>query len=658
MQAIKPYGSVANRLWPTLRTARRSDRRLLDAIRQRARAIEGCAKSNLLQHADALRSRLQSEKSNLPSRAAVIESFALTAEALRRTTGKIYYDCQLLGGLVLSTGAIAEMQTGEGKTITCGLAATLYGFAGRGVHVATTNAYLAERDQEELAPILAQLGLTSSLITNDQTPAQKREAYLCDVTYGTGYEFGFDFLRDQLTLRNRPRLPLGTRFLGRLRGLEAEPFVLMQRPLAFAIIDEADSVLIDEAATPLILSGGEATSKPAVEVYEFAMQLADRLDSESEYEVDSVKRVVKLSQQGWSRVHRDLTPTIQQQLQRPWSQYIEQSLHAKWMLKRDVDYVVANDAVVIVDANTGRLHEERKWRSGLHQAIETREGVELTEEREIEARITRQRYFDFYEQVAGMTGTVAGNEAELMEFYRLAVVKIERNLPSGRETIRSRYFADQPSKFRAIVADSLERACAGQPVLIGTRTITQSRELAEAFSAEISRPAEQGVSEFTRSQSPTLLNGTQDQDEAAIISKAGQSGRITIATNMAGRGTDIKLAADARSAGGLHVIVAEHQDSPRVDRQLIGRAARQSDPGSCQFYVAADDEIIARHDPRLQKMLQRTADRETGECTMNFDRHIRALQERIERSAFLSRKRMVLQDRWMESVQEAVAEMV
>ncbi len=341
-------------------------------------------------------------------------------------------------------------------------------------------------------------------------------------------------------------------------------------------------------------------------------------------------------------IHQRLTPEVQQELQRPWPQYIEQALHARYLLERDVDYVVADNQVVLVDQNTGRLHPDRKWRSGLHQAIEAKEQVALTAEREIEARITRQRYFGFYDQVAGMTGTAAGNEAELMTFYHLPVVKIERNQPSRRIRLPSRYFDGCRAKYSAIVKDVVDRVVSGQPVLVGTRTIHQSREIASMLES--------------CGQRHTVLNGTQDENEAEVIAQAGRPGQVTIATNMAGRGTDVRLQPESVNAGGLHVVVAEHHDSPRVDRQLIGRSARQSDPGSCQFFVAADDELIQRYDPKLGEAIRRAA-ATSGESTVRFDRQIDALQNRVERIHFVARRKMVVHDHWIESVQESVAKL-
>lgn len=639
---IRSYRRFTDRFWTRTREIRESDHEVLREIRIRAGQLANETQEHLSEAASVLREEIQTSAITLLARSTVIESFALTAEALRRATGKVYYDCQLLAGLVLATGAIAEMQTGEGKTITCGLPAILYGMTGKGVHVATTNAYLAERDHEEMLPVFQQLGISSALVASDQGLAEKQVVYSQDITYGTGYDFGFDFLRDQLTMRNKTELPLGTRFLGRLRGMKNNEPSLMQRPLAFAIIDEADSVLIDEATTPLILSGAGGSTKPSQEVYQRAMWQSNQLQEKVDYEVDDVKKSIRITDQGWNTLHQELPATIQSSLQRPWSQYVEQALRASLMLHRDIDYVVERDQIILVDQNTGRIHDERKWRSGLHQAIETKEGVPLTEEREIEARITRQRYFGFYESVAGMTGTAQGNEAELLEFYRLPVVNIPRNKPSGRRTLPARYFSNKDAKYAAIVDDVVARVDGGQPVLVGTRSITQSRELSELLSS--------------RNQQHTLLNGTQDENEADIVATAGQAGQIMIATNMAGRGTDIRLDEDAQQAGGLHVVVVEHHDSPRVDRQLIGRSARQSDPGSCQFFVAADDEIITRYDAQLAKKIVASAGN-NGESSVGFDQEVAALQKRIEQINYVARRKLVVHDRWIESVQESVAKL-
>jgi len=645
MSLLTPHLSILDRFWHRQRQPRSSDYELVKMIRLRADQFESSSDEELLAASGQLRDVVQAGEVELLAIETVVESFALTADALRRVHGKVYYDVQLLGGLVMASGGIAEMQTGEGKTITCGLPSVLYAMTGKGVHVATTNAYLAARDFEEMVPIYESLGLTSALISSDQDATEKRRAYLRDITCGTGYEFGFDFLRDQLTMRNRPAMPLGARFLSRMRGYEADGVVTMQRPLHFAIVDEADSVLIDEAATPLILSGAGNATVADQELYLAAMHTADALVEDEHFEIDEVKKLITMTDAGWTVIHKNLPEEIQAELQRPWSLYIEQALRAQLFLVRDTDYVVHDGEIVIVDQNTGRLHDERKWRSGLHQAIEVREGCSLTDEREIEARITRQRYFKFYDAVSGMTGTATGNEPELLEFYNLPVVKIPRNKPSGRTTIAARYFGDAQSKYLAIAQDTSLRALTGQPVLIGTRTINQSRQISEIL-------LQQEVEHF-------VLNGVQDLSESIVIGEAGVSGRITIATNMAGRGTDIRLSEDSKLAGGLHVTVVEHHDSPRVDRQLIGRSARQSDPGSCQFFICAQDEIIQRYDPALGVEMQKNALRtdKKGECGRSYDNEIRALQQRIEKLNFNDRREMVVHDNWIESVQESVAKL-
>ena len=509
MSYFKPYQSVFDRFWPRVFQTRHCDRQLVRAIRARTKEIKLVDEASLEDLANELRQRINSG-ADVMSTEIMVEAFSLATEAVRRIHGKIYYDVQLLGGLALASGSIAEMQTGEGKTITCGLAAVLYGLTGRGVHVATTNDYLAQRDHEELLDVFRTLGITTGLVHSEMDTAAKRLAYQCDVTYGTGYDFGFDFLRDQLALRNQSQSPLGSRFLGRLRGFELRGTNVLQRKLAFAIIDEADSVLIDEAATPLILSGASGIARPVPEVYLHAMQLAGELKENHDYELDRISRSLVLTETGFKRVHQNLPLKVQRHLQRPWSSYVEHALHARHLLHPDSDYVVEDDQVIIVDQNTGRLHEERKWRSGLHQAVEMKEGVTLTDEREIEARITRQRYFRFYEKISGMTGTANGNQAELREFYQLPVVQIPRNQPSQRKCLTSRFFVNADSKLEAIATEALQRSRLDQPVLVGTRNIGQSRQLSELL--------------MQRNIGHAVLNGIQDESEAEVIARAGGSG--------------------------------------------------------------------------------------------------------------------------------------
>ncbi|MCL4112624.1 UNVERIFIED_CONTAM: hypothetical protein GTU68_044010 [Idotea baltica] len=540
-------------------------------------------------------------------------------EAVVRTQKKTYYDVQLLAGLVLASGAIAEMQTGEGKTLVTALPAFLHGLTGNGVHVATTNDYLAARDFEELKPAFTLLGLTVGLLEEQGDPVNKLAGYGCDVTWGTGYEYGFDFLKDQLALRRQPKIQDGH---------------------AFAIIDEIDSVLIDEATTPLVLSGSVSDDELSRPVYEFARKVSDTLVADTHFLLDEPKRSTQLTADGWAHIHTDLPANLTALFRRPWSQYVEHALRARYVLKRDVDFVVVDDEVQIVDVNTGRIHSERTWRAGLHQAVETRTGVPITTEKESMARISRQRYFQFYSTMCGMTGTATGNEREMREFYSLPIVTIPLNRPSNRKYLGERFFDSNDSKFRAIADDVQLRSPTGQPILVGTRTIEQSYLLADVLT-------QRGIKH-------SVLNGTQDEDEAMIVSKAGLDGTVTIATNMAGRGTDIKLNQSATDAGGLHVIVAEHHDSPRVDRQLVGRSARQGDPGSCQFFSAAEDTLIRVNSEQLADAILRNAG-ESGECSKDFSSDIARIQAEVEEQGYSQRRRMVDHDHWLEQVLETVA---
>lgn len=569
-----------------------------------------------------------------------IESFALTGEALRRTTGMSYYDVQLCGGFVLAAGTIAEIQTGEGKTITTALPTVLHAWSQRGVHVATTNDYLSRRDHDELKPVYDLLGFSVGLLQPQGPVEEKIKAYACDITYGPGYEFGFDFLKDQLALRSRHRTRLGERFLRSLQGIDSREATPAQRGHAFAIIDEADSVLIDEATTPLILAGGKSSAATSPALYQFARRVSMDLSEDDDYIIDPIKRSIRLTPDGWKRIHRSFDSRPPGQLARPWSQLVVNALRAERILQRDVDYVVQEGQVMIVDQNTGRIHDERKWSSGLHQAVEAKEQVEMTDENETHARITRQRYIGFYEGVAGLTGTASDSESELREFYRLPVVRIETNKPCVRQPLPLRCFDTCQRKFDAIADDAAGRSRRGQPVLIGTGTIQESKLLSQ-------RLTEQGLTHI-------VLNGLQDEEEASIVRRAGVAGAVTVATNMAGRGTDIKPDAQALAAGGLHVAAAAMHGCQRVDRQLAGRAARQGDPGSCQFYAAADDEMIQSRDPDLAAKMRASAG-PTGQCRKDFSVALRRLQRQAEADALMQRQRMVAHDDWMESVQSSLA---
>ena len=569
---------------------------------------------------------------------ALTRSLALTAEAVRRATGKRYYDEQLLGGIVLARGGVAEMQTGEGKTLTTLLPAVVFALEGRGVHIATTNSYLARRDYEELQTALELLGLSAGLLPEEHDDAAKRVAYRQEVTFGTGYDFGFDYLRDQISARACQREALGAKLYACLNGRGTKETEPLQRGAAFVIVDEVDSVLIDEGTMPLILSGpaGVAPSPPLLEM---AARLAADLQRDVEFQLDEAHRSIEFTEAGWLRIHAELEGTSLP-LRRPWGVYVENALRAERFLQRDVDYVVREDAVQIVDSQTGRIHSERSWRDGLHQAVEWREGVTLSPERASDARVTRQRYFRRYDQLAGMTGTAAGVEEELRHFYDLWTVRIPTHRPCIRQQYPARYFATAEARNAAIIDEIRTERSRGRPVLVGTRTIRHSRALAERLARE--------------AIPHTVLNGTQDQEEAEIVALAGRSRAVTIATNMAGRGTDIRIDETARSAGGLHVIAAEHHPSRRVDRQLAGRAGRQGDPGSCRVFVSAEDELFRLAESDLPQRLVSQAGEE-GEVRGDYSRAIAAVQQRLERQAYESRRKMVDRDQWQDEVLKTLA---
>ncbi|MEE9603911.1 MAG: preprotein translocase subunit SecA, partial [Thermoguttaceae bacterium] len=543
-------------------------------------------------------------------------------------------------GLALSHKAIAEMQTGEGKTFVAALPATLFSLSGGGAHVMTVNAYLAQRDFELLSPLYSLLGVSVGSLQADAQPDEKEAAYACDITYGPGYEFGFDYLRDQTALLSRRKCALGESYLRSLRGEQLPPQRTLQRKHAFAIVDEIDSILLDEATSPLVLAEGGRRMANNAGVYIKAMRTADRLRVSHDYVVDAADQFVRLTQQGQEKIYEDTEEIPAGGLQRPWSAYIEQALRAAVLLNRDADYVVDDDEILLVDKATGRIFADRTLRQGLHQAIEAKEQVPITAEQQPLARISRQRYFRLYQGLCGMTGTATGNEREFWTFYRIPVIRIPLARPSRRRTLPMRSFADEAAKMAAIANDVRRINEAGQPVLVGTRTIETSRRLAQQFD-------ELGISY-------QLLNGMQDGEEANIIARAGQEGAVTLATNMAGRGTDIKLGPRVDARGGLHVVVSEPQESTRVDRQLIGRCARQSDPGSFQCFISADDQLITEHAPALSSQLKQLAD-EGGEIDSDFSQEIFKLQRKVERLSYLRRRQLFAHDDWLEDVLSRLA---
>ena len=593
--------------------------------------------------------------------ARTLQAAALLTEAIRRASGKTLYDVQLAGGLAIAAGTVGQMQTGEGKTITTALGAGLLSLvAPRGVHVATTNAYLAARDCEELRPPLELLGLAVGGLPDPHDPEAARTAYAADVTFGTGYDFGFDLLRDHQARLAHPVPPLGHSYLQRLAGTLRPLPVPMQRGHDAAVVDEADSVLVDEATMPLILAapGG---SPPDAGVLAAAAWAASQLEAGTHYLADEADRTLQLTDAGWRRGHdllaaaRDEHGAIASRLTRPWVVSLGHALRAALFLRRGVDFVVrvAEDgpmtgqpAVQIIDPSTGRIHPERTWQDGLHQAVEQAAGVPLSPETRSDGRISRQRCFGRYTRLAGLTGTAA--VAEFAAAYGLPTRTIPTHRPSQRRVLPCRAFGSSHARDAAIAAEVLRRRRRGdgQPILIGARTIAHSEALASALDAV-------GLA-------AVVLNGVQDGEEAAIVAAAGQHGALTIATNMAGRGTDIKPDDAALAAGGLHVIVAGPNTSARVDRQLAGRAARQGQPGSVQTFVAGEDELFTLARSRGgERLWAAAAGRRSGEVdaatAAAAERDVAAAQSHLERDAAQRRRRMVQAEAHRDRVMRTLA---
>ena len=570
--------------------------------------------------------------------AILVPAFALAIEATRRAIGIELYDIQIMAGAVLTRPCIAEMQTGEGKTYAVICPAFVYALSGNGVHVMTVNEYLAERDFELLQPVFEYLGMTAGLLRSKDSTADKHAAYCCDVTYGPGYEFGFDYLRDQAALFQQTTPRLGDGFRNLLRGCEDNPIEKRQRGHAVGILDEADSVLIDEATTPLVLSGDAARPASNPQVYTQASSVAAVLTADSDYLLDDAKRSLHLTDDGKERLRQMSDHIPGQGLRRPWQMYVEQAVRAKLLFRRDVDYVVDDDKVQIVDQNTGRIFADRSWREGLQQAVEAEAGVTITEENEPVARITRQRFFNLYDRVCGMTGTARGSERELREVYNLDAVVIPPRRPCQRLALPTRFLADEEAKYSAIVQEIVPVHKSGRPILVGTSTIEESELIANRLIAA-------GIA-FR------LLNGKQDAEEADIVARAGERGAITISTNMAGRGTDIKITKQVADLGGLHVIATQPQESARIDRQLFGRAARQGDPGSCRLYASAEDKIIKQHAPSLARKMKRP---DNDEATSDLGEELQRLQKRIERTRYSQRRQMFNHDDWLEKALSKLA---
>ena len=508
--------------------------------------------ANLVAKTDEFKRRLQKGETLddlLP------EAFAVVREASKRVLGMRHFDVQLMGGICLHNGNIAEMRTGEGKTLVATLPVYLNALTGKGVHVVTVNDYLATRDSEQMGRLYNFLGLSTGLIVANLDFNQRREAYACDITYGTNNEFGFDYLRDNMV---------------------TDVLQMVQRPLNYAIVDEVDSILIDEARTPLIISG---PGQRSTDNYYKLAKIVPHLIRDEDYIIDEKQKTIAPTDSGIEKVEKMLgVENLYDAENIELNHLLGASLRAYAMMHRDTDYVVKDGEVVIVDEFTGRLMFGRRYSDGLHQAIEAKEGLKVERESQTLASVTFQNYFRMYEKLAGMTGTAKTEEKEFIDIYGLEVIPIPPNKPLIRTDLPDQIFKTKAAKYRAVVRNAVERHKVGQPLLIGTTSITQSEELSDML-------LRAGVPH-------SVLNAKHHEKEAEIVANAGQMGMVTIATNMAGRGTDITLGEGVPELGGLAILGTERHESRRIDNQLRGRSGRQGDPGSSQFFLSLEDDLM------------------------------------------------------------------
>jgi preprotein translocase subunit SecA len=586
-------------------------------IRVHAEKLKTLSDDQLKQKTEEFKRRIQKENESLDD--ILPEAFAVVVDGMRRLVGKswnvrgidtkwdmIPFDVQLIGGIVLHQGKIAEMRTGEGKTLVAVLPAYLNALNGKGVHVVTVNEYLAQRDAEWMSGVYNFLGLTVGVTLHGQSPKEKRAAYAADITYGTNNEYGFDYLRDNM-----------------VHDLENTS----QRGRSFAIVDEVDSILIDEARTPLIIS---APAQESTDLYMKMARLADQLVENKDYNIDEKLKAATLSEDGIERVEKMLGITnLYEEGGIRLVTHVESAVRAKALFKRDRDYVVKEGQVIIVDEFTGRLMPGRRYSEGLHQAIEAKEGVKVQRESRTLATITFQNYFRLYSKLGGMTGTAATEAEEFHKIYTLDVVLIPTHRPMVRQDKQDRIYKNERGKFAAVVEEIKVRHQKGQPVLVGTVSVEKSERLAGLLQKE-------GVPH-------EVLNAKNHEREAQIVAKAGQKGNVVISTNMAGRGTDIKLGPGVVELGGLHVIGTERHEARRVDNQLRGRAGRQGDPGFSQFYVSMDDDVMRIFGSgRMKSMMDRLGLPEEQAIENGLiSRSIEQAQKKVEGHNFDIRKHLV-----------------
>ena len=561
----------------------------------------------------------------------LIEAYALVRQSARRVLNMQHFEVQVIGAIALFEGHIAEMQTGEGKTLTATMPSFLRALTGNGCHVITVNDYLAERDCDTMGPVHRKLGLTVGKILEPMEPDERRENYAADITYGTSKEMGFDFLRDRLRMGASPDDggPSLRKFVRTLQGAE-EP---VQRGHYFALIDEADSILIDEARTPLIIGLTQPNDPGTVNLFRWSNRATFQLTPREDYVYEPERRSAWLTDAGCRKIVLMAKPSLMNSMdtERIYTQ-VEKALTAKHAFEKDRDYVIVDEKVMIVDEGTGRVMDGRKWQDGLHQAIEAKELVPITAATGEAARITVQSFFRNYTNLCGMTGTAIPAARELKKTYKLKVTRIPTNKKCIRAGRPVRLFKTQASKREAIAAEIEKLVKRGQSILIGTPSVEASEALAAVL-------AEHGIE-------AQILNARYHEQEAEIVKRAGAAGRVTIATNMAGRGTDILLDEDVKKAGGLHVIATEMHSSKRIDRQLVGRAARQGDPGSFQFFLSLEDELLRCREPREVARRQTVAiGNRAGELGRTWHRYFNKVQRFLEKTHRKQRKSLLKQER-------------
>ncbi|NIH39350.1 preprotein translocase subunit SecA [Enterococcus faecalis] len=591
--------------------------KIADKIDAHASAMEQLSDEQLREKTDEFKARYQKGETLdelLP------EAFAVVREAAKRVLGLFPYRVQLMGGIVLHDGNIPEMRTGEGKTLTATMPVYLNALSGEGVHVVTVNEYLATRDSNEMGELYNFLGLSVGLNINSKSSDEKREAYNCDITYSTNNELGFDYLRDNMVVYRSQ---------------------MVQRPLNYAIVDEVDSILIDEARTPLIISG---QAEKSTALYKRADNFVKRLKEDEDYKIDIQSKTIGLTEAGIEKAEQTFGLDNLYDIENTaLTHHLDQALRANYIMLLDIDYVVQDNKVLIVDQFTGRIMDGRRYSDGLHQAIEAKEGVEIEDETKTMATITFQNYFRMYKKLAGMTGTAKTEEEEFREIYNIQVIQIPTNRPIIRDDRPDLLYPTLESKFNAVVEDIKERYHKGQPVLVGTVAVETSELLSDKLNAA-KIPHE-------------VLNAKNHFKEAEIIMNAGQKGAVTIATNMAGRGTDIKLGLGVLELGGLAVIGTERHESRRIDNQLRGRAGRQGDPGVSQFYLSLEDDLMKRFgSERIKTFLERMNVQEEDAVIQSkmFTRQVESAQKRVEGNNYDTRKNVLQYDDVMREQREVI----